>query len=131
MIEIASPTGSGLPGQHAVRALKGAASVPVTGIPVLVLHGPFAVRAALAMTPEQLLVRPLAPLVPSTRIRRGEVSGIEVIGGHWYAFGRRTICVQRTRGPGVRLMAPNVPGIPDGTENLGRLLRAWWRSGPQ
>jgi len=27
-------------------------------------------------------------------------------------------------------MAPAVPGVPDGTENLGRLLRAWWRSDP-
>jgi hypothetical protein len=100
----------------------------VTGIPVLVLHGPIAVRAALGIAPDQLLVRPLAPLVPSARIPRTEVVAIEVRDGHWYALGRRIVSIRRARGPGVKLMAPPVPGVADGTEDLGRLLRAWWRS---
>jgi hypothetical protein len=87
----------------------------VTGIPVLVLHGPLAIRAALGIAPDQVLVRPLAPLVKD---------------GHWYAHGRRTVSIRRARGQSVKLMAPVVPGVPDGTENLARLLRAWWNSDP-
>ena len=130
MLGTATPAGSGLPGGHSVGILRGAASIPVTGIPVLVLHGPIAVRAALGIAPDQLLVRPLAPLVPSIRIPRTEVVDIEVRDGQWYALGRRTVSIRRARAPAVKLMAPPVPGVPDGTENLGRLLRAWWRSDP-
>jgi hypothetical protein len=102
----------------------------VTGIPVLVLHGPLAIRAALGIAPDQVLVRPLAPLVPSVRIPRSEVVAIEVKVSHWYALGRRTVYIRRARGQTVKLMAPPVPGVPDGTENLARLLRAWWNSDP-
>ena len=130
MIGTAAPAGSGLPGGHSAATLSGVASIPVTGIPVLVLHGPIAIRAALGIAPDQLLVRPLAPLVPSVRIHRNEVVGIETRDGHWYALGRRTICIRQARGQSVKLMAPAVPGVPDGTENLARLLRAWWRSDP-
>jgi hypothetical protein len=82
----------------------------VTGIPVLVLHGPLAIRAALGIAPDQVLVRPLALLVPTARIPRHEVVAIEVKHSHW--------------------CAPPVPGVPDGTENLAYLLRAWWRADP-
>jgi hypothetical protein len=124
----ATPAEAGLPGGHSAATLRGTASIPVSGIPVLVLHGPVAIRAALGIAPDQLLVRPLAPLVPSIHIHRREVVDIEIRDGHWYALGRRTVCIRRAKGQGVRLMAPAVPGVPDGTDNLGRLLRAWWRS---
>jgi len=130
VIGTAAPAGSGLPGGYSVGALRGAASIPVTGIPVLVLHGPLAIRAALGLAPDQVLVRPLAPLVPSARIPRNEIVDIEVRDSQWYALGRRTVYIRRARGQSVKLMAPAVPGVPDGTENLGRLLRAWWRSDP-
>ena len=106
------------------------ASIPVTGIPVLVLHGPLAIRAALGLAPDQVLVRPLAPLVPAARIPRKEIVDIEVRDSQWYALGRRIVCIRRARGQSVKLMAPAVPGVPDGTENLARLLRAWWNSDP-
>ncbi len=128
VIGIAAPADAGLPIASTFAPAAGSALIPVTGIPVLVLHGPIPVRAALAVTPVGLLVRPLAPLVPSARLRREEIAGIEVEDGHWYALGRRTVCIRRVKGPSVRLMAPLLPGVPDGTENLGRLLRAWWRS---
>lgn len=128
MIGVASPAGSGLPLGRSAGRLSGAAFIPMTGIPVMILHGPIAMRAALGVTADILLVRPLAPLVPSARLRRDEITGIEIEGGHWYAFGRRIVCIRRTKGPSVRLMAPLLPGIPDSTENLGRLLRAWWRA---
>ena len=130
MIGTVAPAGSGLPGGYSVGALRGVASIPVTGIPVLVLHGPLAIRAALGLAPDQVLVRPLAPLVPSARIPRNEIVDIEIRDSQWYALGRRTVCIRRARGQSVKLMAPAVPGVPDGTENLGRLLRAWWRSDP-
>ena len=129
MIGSVAPAGSGLPG-GSTAALRGAASIPVAGIPVLVLHGPLAIRAALGIAPDQVLVRPLAPLVPSARIPRNEVVAIEVKDSHWYAHGRRTVYIRRARGQSVKLMAPAVPGVPDGTENLARLLRAWWNSDP-
>lgn len=129
VIVIASPADSGLPVGTAFAQAVGLAAIPMTGIPVLVLHGPIPVRAALGVTPAGLLIRPLPPLVPTVRLRRGEITAIEVEGGHWYALGRRTVCVRRAKGPSVRLMAPPVPGVPDGTDYLGRLLRAWWRSG--
>jgi len=124
------PAGSGLPGGSGAGALRGAASIPVTGIPVLVLHGPLAIRAALGIAPDQVLVRPLAPLVPSVRIPRNEVVDIQVKDSHWYAHGHRTVSIRRARGQSVKLMAPAVPGVPDGTENLARLLRAWWNADP-
>jgi hypothetical protein len=102
----------------------------VTGIPVLVLHGPLAIRAALGIAPDQVLVRPLALLVPTARIPRHEVVAIEVKHSHWCALGRRTVCIHRAKGQSVKLMAPPVPGVPDGTENLAYLLRAWWRADP-
>jgi hypothetical protein len=83
----------------------------------------------LGVTPGGLLVRPLAPLVPSARLQREEIVAIEIADGHWYDFGRRVVCVRRAKGQSVKMMAPPVPGVPDGTDNLGRLLRAWWRSG--
>src|ERR671933_1656402 len=98
VIRTVAPAGSGLPGGSTVGALRGAASIPVTGIPVLVLHGPLAIRAALGIAPDQLLVRPLAPLVPVARISRNEVVDIEVRDGHWYALGRRTVCIRRAKG---------------------------------
>lgn len=129
MIGVVSPAGSGLPLGRSARHVTGAAFIPVTGIPVLILHGPIAMRAALAVSSDILLVRPLAPLVPSARLRREEITAIEIEPGHWYAFGRRIVCIRRAKGPNVRLMAPLLPGIPDSTENLGRLLRAWWHAG--
>jgi hypothetical protein len=130
VIGTVAPAGSGLPGGSTVGALRGATSIPVTGIPVLVLHGPLAIRAALGIAPDQVLVRPLAPLVPSVRIPRNEVVDIEVKDSHWYAHGRRTVSIRRARGQSVKLMVPAVPGVPDGTENLARLLRAWWNADP-
>lgn len=129
MIVIASPTDSGLPVGSAFAQAVGLTAIPMTGIPVLVLHGPIPVRAALGVTPTGLLIRPLPPLVPTARLWRGEITAIDVEDGHWYALGRRTVCIRRTKGPSVRLMAPPLPGVPDGTDNLGRLLRAWWRLG--
>lgn len=129
MIGIAAPADAGLPVGSAFVQITSAAPIPVTGIPVLILHGPIPMRAALGVTPDGLLIRPLAPLVPSARLRREEIIGIEVDDGHWYALGRRTVCIRRVKGPSVRLMAPPLPGVPDGTDNLGRLLRAWWRAG--
>lgn len=123
-----APSGAGLPGAPSA-AVSRTATIPTMGIPVLVLHGPLAMRAALAIVHHNLLVRPLAPLVPSTRLRRDEIAAIEVEDGHWYEIGHTVICVRRVHGPSMRLMSPPVPGITDGTENLGRLLRAWWRSG--
>lgn len=128
MIEIASPAGAGLPANRASALRADAASIPQTGIPVLVLLGPIAMRAALGLTPDGILVRSLAPLVPSVRLRREEILRIELEDGHWYAFGRRVVGIHRVKGPAVRLMAPPIPGIPDGTDNLGRLLRAWWQA---
>lgn len=128
MIGVASPAGSGLPLGRSAARMTGAAFIPMTGIPVLILHGPIAMRAALAVASDTLLVRPLAPLVPSARLRRDEITAIEIESGHWYAFGRRIVCIRRTKGPSVRLMAPLLPGVPDSTENLGLLLRAWWRA---
>jgi hypothetical protein len=81
------------------------------------------------MTPDGLLVRPLAPLLPSTRLRREDVISIEIEAGHWSSFGRRVVLIRRSRGQTMRMMAPPVPGMPDGTDNLGRLLRAWWLAG--
>src|SRR5205823_14560529 len=104
VIGTATPAGSGLPSGHSVGTLRGAASIPVTGIPVLVLHGPIAVRAALGIAPDQVLVRPLAPLVPSARIPRDEIVDIEVRDSQWYALGRRTVYIRRARGQSVRLM---------------------------
>jgi len=129
VIGLATPTGAGLPGRPAAAAAIGAPSIPITGIPVLVLHGPLITRAALGMAPDALLVRPLAPLLPSVRLKREEIITIEVQDGHWYAFGRRVVYVRRSKGQALRLMAPPLPGTPDGTDNLGRLLRAWWRAG--
>lgn len=129
MIQIASPAGSGLPKSRATALHAGAAMIPVTGIPVLVLLGPITMRAALGLTPDGILVRSLAPLVPSAQLRRDEITDIEIEDGHWYAFGRSVVVIRRVKGPSVRLMAPLIAGIPDGTENLGRLLRAWWRAG--
>lgn len=129
MIGIASPAESGLPGAHPAVALGRSTLIPITGIPVLVLHGPIPMRGALGIAADELIVRPLAPLVPSVHLRRGGVAAIEVEEGHWYALGRPIVCVRRVKGPALRLMAPPVPGVPDGTDSLGRLLRAWWRSG--
>lgn len=122
-----APSGGGLPGAPSA-AVSRTATIPTMGIPVLVLHGPLAIRAALAIVRHNLLVRPLAPLVPSTCLRRDEIAEIEVGEGHWYEIGHTVVCVRRVHGPSLRLMSPPVPGVPDGTENLGRLLRAWWRS---
>ena len=70
-------------------------------------------------------------VVADARIgERDEIVDIEVRDSQWYALGRRTVYIRRARGQSVRLMAPAVPGVPDGTENLGHLLRAWWRSDP-
>ena len=129
MIGIASPTESGLPVGRVAVGLPRITRIPVTGIPVLVLHGPIPIRAALGVTSGQVLVRPLAPLMPTARMRREDVAGIDLEEGHWYAFGRPVVSIKRTKGPHVRLMAPSVPGVPDSTSNLFYLLRAWWRSG--
>ena len=129
MIGIVSPAGSGLPAGRIAALLPRAALIPVTGIPVLILHGPIPIRAALGVTSDRLLVRPLAPLVPSARLLREEITDIAIEESHWYAFGRRVVSIRRAKGPTVRLMAPSVPGVPDGTQNLGYLLRAWWRYG--
>lgn len=129
MIGIANPAESGLPGAHPALAIGRSSLIPITGIPVLILHGPIPMRAALGLSGDELIVRPLAPLVPSPRLRRAEVASIETEGGHWYAFGHAVVCIRRSKGPTLRLMAPVVPGVPDGTETLGRLLRAWWRAG--
>ncbi len=130
MIGTAAPAGSGLPLGRATTFIAGdAATLPVTGIPVLVMHGPIAIRAALGISGDKLLVRPLPPLVPSARLRRDEVISIEVEEGHWYALGRRVVCIKRTKGPSIRLMAPAVQGVPDSTTNLNFLLRAWWLRG--
>lgn len=131
MIGIASPAESGLPGVRSAIAISRTALVPMTGIPVLVFHGPIPMRAALGIASDQVLVRPLAPLVPSSRLRREEVTSIDLEEGHWYALGRAVVCIHRAKGPTVRLMSPIVPGVPDSTESLGRLLRAWWRSSPR
>lgn len=131
MIGIASPAESGLPGVRSAVAISRTTLIPMTGIPVLVLHGPIPMRAALGIASDQLLVRPLAPLVPSSRLRREEVTSIDLEEGHWYALGRAVVCIHRAKGPTVRLMSPIVPGVPDSTESLGRLLRAWWRSSPR
>lgn len=130
VIEIASPAGAGLPGRRALSMSIDAGTIPVTGIPVLVLHGPITIKAALALTADGLLVRSLAPLVPSLKLRRDEILRIEAEDGHWYALGlgRRVVCIRRVKGATIRLMAPPVPGVEDGTDNLGRLLRAWWHA---
>lgn len=128
MIGIVAPTDSGLPGGRVAALLNRSATIPTTGMPVLIYHGPISMRAALGVTPDYLLVRPLAPLVPSARLRRDEITAVEFEDGHWYAFGRRVICIRRAKGPSVRLAAPSVPGVPDSTDNLGYLLRAWWRA---
>lgn len=129
MIEVVSPADSGLPfGPVASGAVARSADLPVTGFPVLVLHGPIATRAALGFTPDKVLIRSLAPLVPTVRIPRDEIVAITVDEKHWYVFGRRVVVIRRTKGPTIRLMAPAVPGVPDGTDNLCYLLRAWWRS---
>jgi len=75
------------------------------------------------------VVQPIAPLVPSVRLQRHQVAAIGVERGHWYAFGRPVIAIRRVKGPTLRLMVPLVDGLPDGTGDLARLLRAWWRSG--
>jgi hypothetical protein len=129
MFEVVSPADSGLPiGRVASAVLARPADLPVTGFPVLVLHGPFATRAALGFAPDKVLIRSLAPLVPTVQVPREEIVAITVEEKHWYAFGRRVVVIRRIKGPTVRLMAPAVPGVPDGTDNLCYLLRAWWRS---
>jgi hypothetical protein len=129
MIEVVSPADSGLPiGRVASGVLARSAGLPVAGVPVLVLHGPIATRAALGFAPDKVLIRSLAPLVPTVHVPREEIVAITVEQKHWYAFGRRVVSVRRIKGPTVRLMAPSVPGVPDGTDNLCYLLRAWWRS---
>ncbi len=122
-----APADSGFPIGYSV-AVKRTAVVPTTGTPVLVLHGPFPMRAALGIVVDTLVVRPLAPLVPAVRLQRYEIVGIEIENGHWYAFGRAVICIRRVKGPSLRLMAVPLFGVPDGTDDLGRLLRAWWRA---
>ncbi len=125
------PARAGLPaGPSAVALMQaGHIVVPGTGMPVLALHGPFPIRAALAVAGDELLVRPLPPLVPSTRLHRRDIAIIQIERGHWYAFGRIIICIRREKGPTLRLMSPPLPGVPDGGETLGRILRAWWRAG--
>jgi len=126
-----APADSGFPAGPSALALRSRniASTPVTGTPVFVLHGPFPVRAALGITPDRLVVQPIAPLVPTIRLQRQEIAAIGVEQGHWYAFGRDVIALRRVKGPTLRLMVPLVEGVPDGTLDLARLLRAWWRSG--
>ncbi len=124
-----APADSGFPVGPSALALKRAAAAPVSGTPVFVLHGPFPVRAALGLTHEFLVVQPLAPLVPSVRLQRHEIAAIGVERGHWSAFGRTVIVIRRVKGPTLRLMVPLIEGLPDGTNDLARLLRAWWRSG--
>ncbi len=125
------PARAGLPAGPSAVALTHAGHIVVsgTGMPVLALHGPFPIRAALAVAGDELLVRPLPPLVPSTRLHRRDISIIQIERGHWYAFGRIIVCIRREKGPTLRLMSPPLPGVPDGGETLGRILRAWWRAG--
>lgn len=127
MIQVASPAGAGLPTGRLVARAVGAPTIPTSGIPVLVLHGPIPVRGALGLMPDGVIIRPLAPLVPSTRLRREEIVAIDVDSSQWYIGGRQVLSIRRSKGPSVRLMAPTVPGVSDGTETLARLLRAWWR----
>ncbi len=124
-----APADSGFPAGPSVLVLRSAASAPVNGTPVFILHGPFPVPAALGLAPDRLVVQPTAPLVPSIRLQRHEIAAIGVERGHWYAFGRTVIVIRRVKGPTLRLLVPLIEGLPDGTNDLARLLRAWWRSG--
>ncbi len=124
-----APADSGLPAGPAVLTLKNDVSAPVSGTPIFVLHGPFPMRAALGLTPDGLVIQPAAPLVPLIRLQRHEIAAIRVERSNWYAFGRTVIVIRRVKGPTLRLLVPLVEGLPDGTNDLARLLRAWWRSG--
>jgi len=98
--------------------------IPGTGMPVLVLLGPFSIRAALILTPEELVVRPLPPLAPSTRLRRTDIISVEIEHGHWYAPGKNVVAVRRHKGPTLRLMTPFQGAQGDG-DTLGPLIKAW------
>jgi hypothetical protein len=124
-----APADSGLPVGPSALVLKSAARAPLTGTPIFVFHGPFPVRAALGLTPDRLVIQPTAPLVPSICLQRHEIAAIRVERSQWYAFGRAVIVIRRVKGPTLRLLVPLVEGLPDGTNDLARLLRAWWRSG--
>lgn len=129
MIGLVAPADSGLPGKPSIVALDRAVRVPINGTPVFVLHGPFPMRAALGITPDKVVIQPIAPLVPSIQLQRPEVSAITIEQGHWSSFGRPVIAIRREKGPTLRLLVPLIEGLPDGTADLARLLRAWWRSG--
>lgn len=103
------------------------AMIPGTGMPVLVLLGPFSIRAALILTTEELVVRPLPPLAPSTRLRRLDIASVEIEHGHWYAPGKNVVAVRRHKGPTLRLMTP-FQGIQGGGDTLGLLIKAWLRA---
>ncbi len=100
------------------------AMIPGTGMPVLVLLGPFSIRAALILTSEELIVRPLPPLAPSTRLRRVDIVSVEIERGHWYALGKNVVAVRRHKGPTLRLMTP-FQGVRGDGDTLGPLIKAW------
>ena len=126
--ESIAPVDSGLPYGIAALPLRDSASIPNAGIMVYILRGPIYTRAALAVVADSVVIRPLAPLMPTMRLKREEIAGIDLDNGPLLSFRRSVICIRRVKGGTTHLTAAHPTGVDDETEYLARFLKAWWTS---